>query len=78
MLFIAASLLVPTALVVHEPRNWLELALLFRAEPGWHGYWKNPGDAGLGMTLEWDLPDGWSAGEPLYPVPHMLVQQAGE
>lgn len=59
------------------PGDPLELALLFRAEPGWHGYWKNPGDAGLGMTLEWDLPEGWSAGDPLYPVPHTLVQNAG-
>lgn len=39
----------------------------------WHGYWKNPGDAGLGMTLQWQLPAGWQAGEPLYPVPSRLV-----
>ncbi|AKM07861.1 Thiol:disulfide interchange protein [Pelagerythrobacter marensis] len=39
----------------------------------WHGYWSNPGDAGLGMELAWDLPRGWSAGEPLYPVPRRLV-----
>jgi DsbC/DsbD-like thiol-disulfide interchange protein/cytochrome c biogenesis protein CcdA len=71
---IAAELIANGPAVPGEP---LELALLFRAEPGWHGYWKNPGDAGLGMTLDWDLPDGWSAGEPLYPVPHTLVQEAG-
>ena len=39
----------------------------------WHGYWKNPGDAGYGMQLEWDLPDGWEAGEPQYPVPTKLL-----
>ena len=38
----------------------------------WHGYWSNPGDAGLGMALEWELPEGWEAGEPLYPVPQKL------
>ena len=38
----------------------------------WHGYWKNPGDAGVGMVLKWRLPDGWQAGEPLYPVPKKL------
>ena len=38
----------------------------------WHGYWKNPGDAGVGMVLEWRLPEGWKAGEPLYPVPKRL------
>ena len=39
----------------------------------WHGYWKNPGDAGAGMRLDWRLPQGWTAGEPLYPVPKTLV-----
>ncbi|MDN3644832.1 protein-disulfide reductase DsbD family protein [Pontixanthobacter aestiaquae] len=39
----------------------------------WHGYWANPGDAGYGMQLEWDLPAGWTAGEPQYPVPQKLL-----
>jgi len=38
----------------------------------WHGYWSNPGDAGLGIQLEWQLPDGWIVGEPQYPVPQPL------
>jgi len=55
------------------PGRPLQLALLFRPEEGWHGYWSNPGDAGLGMELKWHLPEGWRAGEPLYPVPHKLL-----
>jgi DsbC/DsbD-like thiol-disulfide interchange protein/cytochrome c biogenesis protein CcdA len=66
---IAAELIAAGPVIPGEP---LELALLFRPEPGWHGYWKNPGDAGLGLQLRWQLPDGWQAGEPLYPVPHKL------
>lgn len=54
------------------PGQPLELALHFRPAPGWHGYWVNPGDAGYGLTLQWHLPPGWSAGEPDYPVPHTL------
>ena len=38
----------------------------------WHGYWKNPGDAGAGMRLAWTLPKGWQAGELQYPVPKVL------
>ncbi|MDA0819254.1 MAG: protein-disulfide reductase DsbD family protein [Proteobacteria bacterium] len=38
----------------------------------WHGYWSNPGDAGLGMALDWELPEGWQAGVALYPVPQKL------
>ena len=39
----------------------------------WHGYWSNPGDAGLGMGLTWELPEGWEVGEALYPVPKRLL-----
>ncbi|BBC72237.1 thiol:disulfide interchange protein [Altererythrobacter sp. B11] len=51
----------------------LWLAIHFTPQQGWHGYWSNPGDAGYGMELAWNLPGGWSAGEPDYPVPQTLV-----
>jgi DsbC/DsbD-like thiol-disulfide interchange protein/cytochrome c biogenesis protein CcdA len=51
----------------------VDAAIHFRSEPGWHGYWANPGDAGFGMKLEWTLPQGASAGPPQYPVPHTLL-----
>jgi DsbC/DsbD-like thiol-disulfide interchange protein/cytochrome c biogenesis protein CcdA len=51
------------------------LAIRMTPEKGWHGYWLNPGDAGLGMQLAWDLPAGANAGEPRYPVPRTLVVQ---
>jgi DsbC/DsbD-like thiol-disulfide interchange protein/cytochrome c biogenesis protein CcdA len=43
-----------------------------RPAPGWHGYWLNPGDAGLPMEVKWQLPDGFSAGPLRYPVPTRL------
>jgi DsbC/DsbD-like thiol-disulfide interchange protein/cytochrome c biogenesis protein CcdA len=55
------------------PGETLQLALHFTPEKGWHGYWSNPGDAGYGMRLQWQLPEGWEAGAPEYPVPHKLV-----
>lgn len=52
--------------------EWM-LALRFTPRsPEWHGYWSNPGDAGQGMRLRLDLPEGWEAGDPLYPVPKRL------
>ncbi len=51
----------------------VELAILMHTKPGWHGYWLNPGDAGLPMKVEWQLPPGWSAGELRYPVPTRLT-----
>ena len=49
------------------------LAIRMQPAPGWHGYWSNPGDAGLGMALKWTLPHGAAAGEPRYPVPGTLL-----
>ncbi|HUD28647.1 MAG TPA: protein-disulfide reductase DsbD domain-containing protein [Novosphingobium sp.] len=51
------------------------LAIRMTPEPGWHGYWVNPGDAGLGMQLDWELPEGATVGTPHYPVPRTLVVQ---
>ena len=53
--------------------TWM-LALHFTpSSKEWHGYWSNPGDAGQGMDLQLNLPEGWVPGEPLYPVPQALV-----
>jgi DsbC/DsbD-like thiol-disulfide interchange protein/cytochrome c biogenesis protein CcdA len=51
----------------------VELAIHMRTAPGWHGYWQNPGDAGLPMTIDWQLPKGFSAGPLRYPLPTRLT-----
>ena len=56
-----------------EPGTDAMVAIAFEPVEGWHGYWSNPGDAGRGLTLDWQLPDGWAAGEPQFPVPHKLL-----
>jgi thiol:disulfide interchange protein len=50
----------------------VELALHMRTKAGWHGYWLNPGDAGLPMDVKWQLPQGFAAGPLRYPVPSRL------
>ena len=50
----------------------VELAIHMQPAPGWHGYWLNPGDAGLPMDVQWHLPNGFSAGPLRYPVPTRL------
>jgi DsbC/DsbD-like thiol-disulfide interchange protein/cytochrome c biogenesis protein CcdA len=51
----------------------VELAIHMRPAPGWHGYWLNPGDAGLPMDVKWQLPSGYSVGALRYPVPTRLT-----
>jgi DsbC/DsbD-like thiol-disulfide interchange protein/cytochrome c biogenesis protein CcdA len=54
------------------PGGEVELAIYMRTNPGWHGYWLNPGDAGLPMDVKWQLPPGYVAGPLRYPVPTRL------
>jgi len=55
------------------PGGEVELAIVMHTRPGWHGYWLNPGDAGLPMAVEWRLPPGASVGPLRYPVPSRLT-----
>lgn len=57
------------------PRAGGEVTLAFdsRPQPGWHGYWANPGDAGLAPVLSWTLPANVTAGPLQFPVPHRLL-----
>ncbi|WEK45034.1 MAG: protein-disulfide reductase DsbD family protein [Candidatus Sphingomonas colombiensis] len=58
-----------------QPAAGQAVTLAFDADPapGWHAYWQNPGDAGVGTRLEWQLPVGATAGELRYPVPQRLL-----
>jgi len=56
-----------------RPGGTVTLAIDARPAPGWHGYWQNPGDAGIETTAKWAIPAGWSAGPLRYPVPERLV-----
>ncbi|HAF41933.1 MAG TPA: thiol:disulfide interchange protein [Sphingobium sp.] len=68
---IAARLVAESA--APAPGAGTTIAFAMTPEAGWHGYWENPGDAGLGMTVEWTLPKGVSIGRLRYPVPETLV-----
>ena len=55
------------------PGGEVELAILMHTDPGWHGYWLNPGDAGLPMKIDWQLPPGASLAPLRFPVPDKLL-----
>ena len=50
----------------------LWLGLQIAHQPGWHTYWKNPGDSGLPTELRWTLPAGVDVGDIAWPVPQKL------
>ncbi len=49
------------------------LAVAMQPEPGWHGYWSNPGEAGFEPRFEWTLPKGATTGPVAFPVPQTLI-----
>ena len=58
-----------------HPGSPFLVAVNFHIQPGWHIYWKNPGDTGLPTTVQWDLPKGFSAHDLQWPVPRKFVSQ---
>jgi len=60
-----------------EPDKSFEVAVRFEIVDGWHMYWKNPGDSGMPPILKWDLPEGFVASEPRFPVPTIYKHTGG-
>jgi thiol:disulfide interchange protein DsbD len=52
-----------------EPGGRLVLGVLLEMAPGWHVYWKNPGDSGLATEVRLALPHGFVAGPLGWPLP---------
>ncbi len=70
---IRAEIFADTPRIADDGSETLTLALHFTpVSDEWHGYWSNPGDAGLGMEVEWSWPQEWF-GQALYPMPRTLV-----
>ena len=54
------------------PGETLLVALQLDIIPGWHTYWRTPGDSGLPATIEWTLPQGMTAGAIQWPTPERI------
>ncbi|NMO16114.1 thiol:disulfide interchange protein [Pyxidicoccus fallax] len=64
---VEAALLVDATQV--KPGDAFRVGVRFRMDPGWHIYWKNPGDSGLETEIAWDTP-GSTVGPLQWPFPH--------
>ena len=54
------------------PGDELLIGFKFTLNPGWHTYWENPGDAGEGASIKWNLPNDVNASEILWPGPQRI------
>jgi thiol:disulfide interchange protein len=64
---VKAELLADTSAII--PGQPFTVGLLLRMVPGWHTYWKFPGDAGIPTEINWHPPPGWKVGEIQWPIP---------
>ena len=55
-----------------RPGTSLSVGLVIMLDPGWHTYWRNPGDSGSEAILEWTLPPGLTAGPVQWPRPERV------
>ena len=56
-----------------EPGQPFRVGLRLRLAPGWHTYWRNPGDAGAASEVALRLPEGAAAGPVEWPAPERIA-----
>ncbi len=54
------------------PGQSFYIALRTELDDKWHTYWRNPGDSGEPVQINWTLPSGVSAGEINWPLPRTI------
>lgn len=60
-----------------RPSESFHLGVLLEPEPGWHVYWRNPGEAGLATEIAYELPAGFAVGGLQWPAPVEFEQPGG-
>ena len=55
-----------------QPGRPFQVGLRMKLKRGWHTYWKQPGDAGMPLRIEWTLPSGFRPGPIEWPVPERI------
>lgn len=51
----------------------LQTGVRVTVDPDWHTYWENPGEGGMKISVKWELPAAWTAGELQQPVPKRFM-----
>ena len=54
-------------------QNTLQAGLEFSYAPGWHGYWRTPGDAGIAPVFDWAASHNLKTAAVAWPAPTRLI-----
>ena len=55
------------------PGGKFHVALRTVLDDHWHTYWKNPGDSGEPVHIDWTVPEGMTQGDIAWPLPQTLA-----
>jgi len=92
LLFIIAGLVVPSFaqevptpvraklvadIAAVKPGESFNLGVLMEIDPGWHVYWKYPGETGLPTRVQFKAPDGFNTEELKWPIPKAYHKPQG-
>jgi thiol:disulfide interchange protein/DsbC/DsbD-like thiol-disulfide interchange protein len=58
-----------------QPGAPFAVGVLMTMDPGWHTYWKNPGESGLATSIRWTLPEGFTVGPTEWPLPEKKIEE---
>ena len=56
----------------YQDQNKIHLGIRMDMDEGWHTYWLNPGDSGGAIEVEWNISNGNSISQVMYPAPHKI------
>ena len=54
------------------PGTSINIGLKVLMDKGWHTYWRNPGDSGGPIEIDWNLPKGFSVSDIKWPLPEKI------
>ena len=54
------------------PGTSINIGLKVSMDKGWHTYWRNPGDSGGPIEIDWNLPEGFSVSDIKWPLPEKI------
>ena len=60
-----------------KPGEDFRLGVHFVIKPGWHIYWRNPGESGKPTTVNFEIPDDFIKYPIRYPAPITFTQPGG-
>ncbi len=68
-----ASARLITAVQATGSAGQIDAGLQIRLAPGWHAYWRNPGEAGIPPSIDWTGSNNLKSARMFWPAPHRYM-----